>query len=208
MGRVQAGQIAMSEAAAGSITQVFHRLQSGDAAAAGQLWERFFPRLLGLARRSLAGGLRRAADADDAVQSAFACFFERVRREPFDGVLDRRDLWNLLAAFTVRKSLKQARRERAARRGGGRVLGEGDLTGPGGQPLPLDGLAGRLPCADLDLACEELLQMLDDEERTIALLRLLGYRNREIAERLGCTERKVERKLNLIRLTWQEPASA
>jgi DNA-directed RNA polymerase specialized sigma24 family protein len=195
----------MSEDATGSITQVFRRLQSGDADAAGELWQRYFPRLLGLARRALAGRPQRAADADDAVQSAFARFFEQVRRGAFDGALDREDLWHLLAAFTVRRSLKQARREAAAKRGGGRVVGERDLARPDGQALSLDAIAGRVPCADLDLCCEELLQMLQDEERTIALLRLLGHRNREIAERLGCTERKVERKLGLIRMTWQGP---
>ena len=197
----------MPEDATGSITHVFRQLQSGDADAAGELWERFFPRLLGLARRTLAGRPQRAAGPEDAVQSAFASFFERVRRGSFSD-LDRADLWNLLAAFTVRKSLNQARREQTAKRGSGRVLGEGDLAGPGGHPLPLDGLVGRLPAADLDLCCEELLQTLDDEERAIALLRLLGHKNREIADQLGCTERKVERKLNLIRLTWQDCAPA
>lgn len=194
----------MSDDAAGSITQVFRQLQSGDTAAAARLWEQFFPRLLGLARRTLAGRPQRAAGPDDAVQSAFASFFLRVREGAFDGALDRGDLWNLLATFTVRKSLKLARRESASKRGAGRVLGEGDLAGPGGEPLPLDGIAGQLPAADFDLCCEEMLQSLDGEERAIALLRLLGYKNREIAEQLGCTERKIERKLNLIRMVWQE----
>jgi len=53
------------------------------------------------------------------------------------------------------------------------------------------------------LHSEELLDQLDSELREFALLRLLGFRNREIADRLGCTERKVERKLNLIRLKWE-----
>jgi len=194
----------MSDDITGSITFVFRQLQSGNAAAANQLWERFFPRLLGLARRALAGRPQRAADADDAVQSAFASSFERVRQGAFEGALDRGDLWNLLATFTVRKSMKQARREAAAKRGGGHVHAETDLADPSGEPLPLDGIAGRLPCADFDLACDELLNMLNAVERSIALLRLLGYRNREIADEMGCTERKIERKLNLIRMTWRE----
>lgn len=197
----------MSENTAGSITRVFERLQAGDTAAARQLWDRFFPRLLGLARRALAGRPQRAADADDAVQSAFVSFFDQVRKGAFQEGLDRGDLWNLLATFTVRKSLKQARRETAGKRGGGGVLGESDLGKREDQPLSLDNLIGRLPCADFDLACEDLLQLLDQEDRTIAILRLLGYRNREIADQLGCTERTVERKVNLIRLTWQHSAS-
>src|SRR5438270_249482 len=41
------------------------------------------------------------------------------------------------------------------------------------------------------------------ELRTIAVRRLVQHTNREIAATLGCTERKVERKLALIRLEWE-----
>ena len=51
--------------------------------------------------------------------------------------------------------------------------------------------------------CEELFDRLDPELREFALLRLLGFRNREIADRLGCTGGKGKRKLHLIRLKWE-----
>ena len=89
------------------------------------------------------------------------------------------------------------------KRGGGRVVGEAALTRPDGSPLPLDEAAPALPDAEFDLHCEELLARLEPELREFAVLRLLGYRNREIAQMHGCTERKVERKLNLIRLRWE-----
>jgi RNA polymerase sigma factor (sigma-70 family) len=186
----------------GSVTRFFARLRAGDPGAAEQLWARFYPRLVALARRALAGRPQRAADADDAAQSAFASFCLRVTAGEFD-VADRAGLWNLLGVITARKARKQARREAARKRGGGRVLGEGDLTRPDGSPLPLDETAAALPADEFDLHCEELLGQLTPELREFALLRLLGFRNREIADRLGCTERKVERKLNLIRLTWE-----
>ncbi|HUR52717.1 MAG TPA: ECF-type sigma factor, partial [Gemmataceae bacterium] len=93
-------------------------------------------------------------------------------------------------------------REAAAKRGGGRVVGEEALARPDGSPLPLDE-AAVLPPTDFDFHCEELLSQLDPELREFAVLRLLGYRNREIAEMHDCTERKIERKINLIRLRWQ-----
>jgi DNA-directed RNA polymerase specialized sigma24 family protein len=192
----------MSDSVSGSITHAFRQLRDGDPDAAARLWGSFFPRLAALARRTLAGRPGRAADAEDAVQEAFASFFRRTREGDFGDALGRDDLWRLLAAFTVRKSLRQARREAAAKRGGGAVLGEGDLTGPDGRPLALEEAAARVPAADLDLRSVELLDALDEEQRAIALLRLLGHSNREIAGRLGCTERKVERKLNLIRRAW------
>jgi DNA-directed RNA polymerase specialized sigma24 family protein len=51
--------------------------------------------------------------------------------------------------------------------------------------------------------CRRLLEGLpDDELRTIALLRMEGYSNEQIAERLGCGLRSVERKLDRIRKRW------
>lgn len=187
----------------GSITQAFQQMLAGDALAAGQLWERFFPRLVGLARKTLAGRPQRVADADDAAQSAFASFCARAGGGQFGDLLKRDDLWNLLGTITVRKSLQQARREAADKRGGGKTLGEDALRDSSGQPARLEDLAAQVPVQEFDLACEELLASLDDELRQIALLRLLGYRNREIAEQLDCTERKVERKLHLVRLKWE-----
>lgn len=187
---------------AGSITQFFGQLRGGDPAAAQALWDHYFPRLVALARKTLAGKPQRVTDADDAVQSAFASFCVRVKAGEFQ-IADRGDLWNLLGVITARKARRQARRERADKRGGGRVVGEGVLTRPDGSPLPLDEAATDLPAAEFDLSVEELLNQLDPELRKFALLRLLGYRNREIAVLHGCTERKVERKLNLIRLRWE-----
>jgi DNA-directed RNA polymerase specialized sigma24 family protein len=56
----------------------------------------------------------------------------------------------------------------------------------------------------MDHTSEELLSALDEEPRAIILLKLMDYTNREIAEIRGCTERKIERKLQLIRRTWDE----
>ncbi len=186
----------------GSVTQFFGLLRTGSPSAAEALWTRFFPRLVALARITLAGRPQRDADADDAAQSAFASFCLRVRAGEYE-VGNREDLWNLLSAMTANKARMQARRESAAKRGGGHVVGETALTRQDGSPLPLEEAAAVLPAADFDLHCEELLSQLEPELREFAILRLLGYRNREIAAMHDCTERKVERKLNLIRLRWQ-----
>jgi len=191
----------MSDDPTGSVTQFFRQLQAGDEAAARGLWLHFFPRLVNLARHSLAGRPQRAADAEDAALSAFTNFWKRS--DDFAAVLNRDDLWKLLGTITVRKAIKQARREAAERRGGGHVVGEAALNRPDGSPLPLDEAAGNLAPQDFDLHSGELLDALDPELRKIAVLRLLGHTNREIAGTLNCTERKVERKLHLIRLQWE-----
>ncbi len=50
---------------------------------------------------------------------------------------------------------------------------------------------------------ERLLDALqDDELRRVALDRLEGYTNDEIADRLGCARRTVARRLDLIKRVW------
>ena len=65
--------------------------------------------------------------------------------------------------------------------------------------------AGPSPmeAALLNEALERRLESLADRDlRQIALWRLEGYSNREIALELDCTERSVERKLERIRSKW------
>jgi hypothetical protein len=136
-----------------------------------------------LARKTLAGRPQRVADADDAAQSAFALFCLRVKAGEYD-VGNRTDLWNLLGVITANKARMQARREEAEKRGGGRVVGEHVLTRHDRSALSLDEMAA-ISSSDFDLHCEELLSQLEPELREFAILRLLGYRNREIAEMHG-----------------------
>ena len=191
-----------SGAANGSVTLFFNRLRIGDDAAAMELWTRYLPRLAALARKYLSGRPQRAADADDAVQSAFASFCRQVKRGEFE-IDDRSDLWNLLGLITTRKARAQVRRELSEKRGGGRTLDEGAMEKVIGTPLPLDQAAETRATADFDLHVSELLAQLDPELREIAVLRMMRFQNSEIAQRLDCTERKVERKLRLIRLAWE-----
>lgn len=186
----------------GSITIFFNQLQQGDTQAATQLWERFFPRLVSLARKTLNGRPQRVADADDAAQSAFASFCLRVKAGEFS-IQDRDDLWNLLGIITARKARRHIRLEQAEKRGGGKVLGEDKLQNDETE-WKIDELAYAHTTGDFDLHCEELLAKLEPELREFAVLKLLGYRNREIAELHDCTERKVERKLQLIRMKWED----
>src|SRR5207249_6675395 len=57
-----------------SVSAWIDRLKDGDPAAAQPLWERYFGRLVGLARDRLRGAARRAADEEDVALSAFDSF--------------------------------------------------------------------------------------------------------------------------------------
>lgn len=56
--------------------------------------------------------------------------------------------------------------------------------------------------------CQRLLDGLGDETlRTVALRKMEGYSNDEIAAQLECAPRTVTRKLRRIRVLWNQEAS-
>ena len=102
----------------GSVTRWLGQLQEGDSAAARQLWERYFRRLVGLARKRLRGAPRRAADEEDVALSAFDSFCRAAAQRRFPRLDDRHDLWQLLVVITDRKAGALARATRRQKRGG------------------------------------------------------------------------------------------
>src|SRR5436309_4156959 len=90
---------------AGSVTTWVGRLRAGDGAAAQRLWERYFRRLVGLARERLRGLRRRAADEEDVALSAFDSFCRGVGQGRFPRLDDRNNLWELLVVITARKAI-------------------------------------------------------------------------------------------------------
>jgi DNA-directed RNA polymerase specialized sigma24 family protein len=193
-----------------SVTHWLGLLQSdGDAAAAQRLWERYFHRLVGLARAKLQGHPRRAADEEDVALSAFASFCRAAEAGRFPRLADRHDLWRLLVTLTERKAYNLARDERRQKRGGGGVLGEAGLVRPDDSwPAGLDQFAGREPtpefAAEVAEECRLLLGRLDNAElQAIAVWKMEGDTIPEIAARLGCALSTVERRLRLIRQIWE-----
>jgi DNA-directed RNA polymerase specialized sigma24 family protein len=195
----------------GSITLWLRDLQAGDRAAAQPLWERYFNRLVRLARGRLRlkGGTSAAADEEDAALSAFESFCEGVDRGRFPDLGDRDDLWRLLVVITARKLLAQVRRDQRQKRGGGLVMAETDLppAGSSAEARLLDQIIGPEPTPEFAAILAEdycrLIDVLgDDSLRRVAVWRMEGYTNDEIASRLGCARRTVVRRLELIRATW------
>jgi DNA-directed RNA polymerase specialized sigma24 family protein len=196
----------------GSITQYLQSLQTGDDAAAQAIWERYFTRLVGVARIKLKGAARRAADEEDVALSVFDSFCRGLEEGRFPNLEDRYDLWRVLVVLTARKALRLVQHERRQKRGGGNVVAEADLApGSAAEGTALDRLIGREPspafAAQVAEECGRLLDILGDGElRDIASWKMEGHTNGEIAGKLGCLERTVERKLRVIRGLWEERA--
>jgi RNA polymerase sigma factor (sigma-70 family) len=194
----------------GSVTRWLDDLKGGEGANAAvqPLWERYFDQLVRLARARLRAAPRGPADEEDVALSAFDSFCRGAAAGRFPRLDDRGDLWRLLVTITVRKATDYVRGESRQRRGGGQVVGEAALDAAAPEAGRwLDQVIGREPtpefAAQVADECRHLLEGLgDDQLRTIALLRMEGYSNAQIAERLGCGLRSVERKLERIRKRW------
>jgi DNA-directed RNA polymerase specialized sigma24 family protein len=204
----------------GSVTGWLGNLREGDQAAAQPLWERYFSKLVVVARGKLKRMRRTTADQDeeDAALSAFNSFCAGAARGQFPQLADREDLWRLLVVITARKAMAQANREGRQKRGGGRVVEEAVLVGKGlaggdGSIAGLERIAAAGPtpefAAMMAEECRRLLDALGDESlRQVALSRMEGYNNDEIADQLGCARRTVARRLELIRKTWMAEEQA
>jgi RNA polymerase sigma factor (sigma-70 family) len=194
----------------GSVTRMILDMCSDDPvvrdAAARLIWERYFRDLLTLARKNLDKRIRLRTDEEDVAQSMFKSFCLRQQRGEFD-LAGRDELWSLLVTITLNKARNAARAQRRDKRDVAReqTLSGRDETGSAGWLLEQLEAADPSPAvaAVLNEALERRLQALADPElRRIALWRLEGYTNGEIAARLDCTERSVERKLARIRSLW------
>jgi DNA-directed RNA polymerase specialized sigma24 family protein len=166
------------------------------------LWEKYFHRLVGLARKRLRDAPRRAADEEDVALSAFDSFCRNAEAGRFPDLTDRDSLWRLLAAFTMRKAAHHVRDTGALKRGGGVVTDESAV---------FDEVLARDPdpalAAEVAEECDRLLAVLQNPElRQIALLRMDGFSLDEVAAKVGYSPSSVKRKLQLIRSTWKREA--
>jgi DNA-directed RNA polymerase specialized sigma24 family protein len=200
----------MADQDEGSVTRWIGELKTGGDTAAQHLWERYFERLVQLALARLRSARRPGTieDEGDAALSAFDSFCRGAAAGRFPQLADRDELWRLLVVITVRKVLGQLDRQGARKRGGGRLAGESAVIGAdAAEGDGLDRIVGREPSPELAALVVDEYRRLRDNLRTDALrqvldLRLEGYTRAEIAKRLGCAERSVKRKLDVIRETW------
>jgi DNA-directed RNA polymerase specialized sigma24 family protein len=196
-----------------SVTLWLQQLKQGDRQAVGPLWERYFTRLVQLARsrfpRTATTG---AASAQDVALDAFASFCRRAEQDGFARLSDRDDLWQLLVVLAFRKRCNQIKHEQRQRRqpADGRVYAASALEQDGGEEGALmTNLLGREPEPALVVQateeCRRLLAELEDEQlRRVALWKVEGFTNEEIAAKLGRSVSTVERKLARIRRLWEK----
>jgi len=193
----------------GSPSLWIERLRIGETDAAERLWDAYYKKLVQLARRKLDRRKRLVGDEEDVALSAFKSFCRGVERGRFPQLCNSDDLWKLLVTITLHKVMRLVRDEGREKRGGGKTaIAMGDSEGgidvigqlASSEPTPEDAV-------QIAEEADRLLGILPHQELVeLALLKMEGFTNGEIAVRWNKAERTVERKLNPIRKIWEKEA--
>jgi DNA-directed RNA polymerase specialized sigma24 family protein len=147
--------------------------------------------------------------------SAFDSFCRGAEQGRFPQLDDRENLWGLLVVITVRKVIDLLQRDGRRKHGGGKVADESvldALLGSEDGGAGIEQVMGSEPTPELAAEWADdvrrLLGMLpNDEVRSVALLKMEGCTNEEIAGQIGRAVSTVERRLRLIRSVWKESAA-
>jgi DNA-directed RNA polymerase specialized sigma24 family protein len=192
------------------VTLWIDQLRQGDDSAARSLWEHFFHRLYELAKHKLRLRTRPAYDEEDAAQSAFHSVCAGIIAGRFPKLHDRDSLWRPMLVITAQKVSNRHWYDQQQRRDVRRNLSssvfsnsENDFVAGGidlvsGEPTP------EFAVEFMDV-CERLFQGLEDATlKEIATLKMEGYTDIEVADRLKCSRRTVQRRITIIRRHWED----
>lgn len=194
--------------APGSVTNWLRGIELGDDDAAFQLWNRYSPEMHEVARRRMRRlKSKDVLDEDDIVCSAFAAICLAARKGQLVNVGNRNELWGLMIVTIHRKIGQREEYVAAAKRNSDQMISQADRVQDMGSRLE------RLSNSDTGVlsqliqveAADLLLRKLDDpDHRAVAVLKLAGYTNEEIASELGYARRTIQRMLSLIKSCWEE----
>lgn len=190
------------------ITQWIDGLRQGDDESVRRIWESLFDRLLLVARKRLKSAKRTAYDEEDIVVSAFKSFCAGVKLGRYPKLHSREDLWRLLFVITSRKVADQFAFQQRDKRDARREVAEADMNSSF-LNQHTEYFLSKEPSPEFAAECADqlrfLLEQLQHEElKCIAIMKLEGYTNPEISEKLGRGLTTVERKLRTIREIWSQ----
>ena len=191
--------------AAGDVTMWINQMQGGDSAAAEQLYEVYFPRIVNLARKRLDGRTRRVTDEEDVAVVVLESLFRGIVDGRYPELTSSDSLWRLLVVMTARRAINDVQAQRAQKRGHGQVRGESVFYSPGADSTAgIDQFAVEAEAPQfVEQLTEQLMSVLtdlgDDNLKQLVILKLEGFTNAEIAEKMEVSERTIERKLNRLR---------
>ncbi|MBI3467050.1 MAG: hypothetical protein HY000_28885 [Planctomycetes bacterium] len=197
----------------GSVTHWIAQIKAGEEWALEKLRQRYWPYMVALADKKLAGIRRAAADEEDVAQEAFWGFYRSLKAGRLPRLENRNQLVALLTIITARKAASLIERENRFKRGAGEVQGESALESLAGSRSDERGIE-RVPDPGLspdeqviaEDAYSHFVNALDENLRNFADLWLAGHSSKEIAQMKSCSVRNVERKIKIFLGEWQRIA--
>lgn len=172
------------------------RIQSGDEDAARELLNRYEAEVRLVVRRQLPRLLRSRFDSLDFLQSVWGSFFRRVRSGPAE-FEDSRHLVAFLARAAKNKVIDEYRRAGSRKHD---VHREEPLWGDGPRPREVEAhIDSPSEVAQAREAFGRLRALLPAERQSILELKAEGLSSRDIGERLGISERTVQRVIEDLR---------
>jgi DNA-directed RNA polymerase specialized sigma24 family protein len=135
------------------------------------------------------------ADEEDVAAIVFRNLWQGAEAGQFTELRNRENLWPLLVVLTSRRVHD--------------LLSYQKRRGNDDAPDELDHVISQEPTPEFAAEMTENVARLfakleDDTLKQVAQGKLEGLENAEIAEKLGCSGRTVERKLQVIRRIWDE----
>lgn len=188
-----------------SVSLFISQLKERNPGATQAIWNRFFQRLLPLASSRLRGVSDRVLSEEDILVSVFDRFFSAAAEGRFAKLQDRDDLWQILLMLMNHRIIEYYRHANALKRGGGLVDRLEDLAASQSVPHELADLepGPEVVAAFNDSLSVAIASLTDEKAREVAVLKLEGYENTEIAAKMDIGLSSVERKLRLIRESWK-----
>lgn len=218
----------------GIITSLIARLKVGDPEAEQQLWNKYADRIAEIARRTMRHSTNRVLDEEDIVIVTIKSLLNGIRTDRFPELHHRDQLWRLLTVITTRKATAAMDQDRRQKRGSGEVRGDSAVMiklapqnsqvhrddsnivkerGDSDLENGFDQLESASTTPDIaaliaDQADKLCRNLPDDVSRQVMRLKIDGHTHEEIASRLDCTVRTVERRIKQIREVWLQLADA
>ena len=197
------------------VTLWIDQLRAADDSAATNLWNHFVSRLYESARKKLRPKTQALYDEEDAAQSAFQSVCAGIAAGRFPDLTDRDSLLRLMLVITSRKISRRHQYDQRQQRDVRRNLSSLVFVQGSENSLldPVSNLPSREPtpefAAEFLETCESLFQGLTEPRmREIVALRMEGYTDHEVASRLSCSRRTVQRSLEVIRRQWKRQETA
>lgn len=168
---------------------------------AEEIWNKYFERLLRFATNQMRGMPKVASDEEDITLSVLKSVCLSIRDGRIKREQERDGLWTLLVVICKRKIANQHAYQRRAKRNVAKsqsIDNDANLL----HDLRSNEIRPEM-LVEFNERLEELFSQLEkDVLKKVALAKIQGFTNEEIAGNLGCSLSTVERKLRVIRGIW------